>query len=313
MERIAFVGATGGHFATTATVRRLRRLNPLMASGMRSFSFLQPVKDLVAQLNEFSPTVLATYPTAALMLAEEAAAGRLRARIAEVWTGGEALTASMRKFISETFVCPVAQSYGASEFFSMASECRFGSLHLNSDWLILESVDEHLQPVPDGREGFTSLLTNLANHVQPVIRYDLGDRITLHRKGCACGCALPVIEVQGRVDDSLLLRAQEGFVVRLLPLALTTVLEEEAKVFDFQIVQTSERTLLMRVAADGEQGTRQLRRARHALERHLLERGLIGVVIDERRGEASQPGRSGKLQRVVAWHGTMPEAAEKVV
>ena len=312
MERMAFVGATDGHFATTVTVRRLRRLNPFMAAGTSSFSFLQPVQDLVAQLNEFRPTVLATYPTAALMLAEEAVAKRLRVQLGEVWTGGEALTPAMRDFIAQAFGCPVAQSYGSSEFFAMATECRFGALHLNSDWLILESVDEHWRPVPDGQEGCISLLTNLANHVQPLIRYDLGDRVTLRDGGCACGSALPVIEVQGRVDDSLLLRAQDGLVVRLLPLALTTVLEEEAKVFDFQIIQQGEQALLLRVASQGEEGVRQLLCASRALRRHLEQRGLSSVSIDARSGEASQPGRSGKLQRVIARHASPPAANEPV-
>ena len=43
----------------------------------------------------------------------------------------------------ESFGCPVANSYGASEFLSLASECAEGSLHLNSDWAILESVDSN--------------------------------------------------------------------------------------------------------------------------------------------------------------------------
>jgi len=47
------------------------------------------------------------------------------------------------------------------------------------------------------------LLTNLANHVQPLIRYDLGDRIMVHEARCGCGSFLPVIELQGRDDDTL--------------------------------------------------------------------------------------------------------------
>ena len=137
------------------------------------------------------PTVIATYPTTALMLAEETRAGRLRIAPAEIWTGGETLTPAMRRFVEESFGCRVGNSYGASEFLAIGAECRCGQMHLNEDWVILESVDEHLAPVPDGEPGHTTLLTNLANHVQPLIRYDLGDRVTLHREPCACGSALP--------------------------------------------------------------------------------------------------------------------------
>ena len=57
--------------------------------------------------------------------------------------------------------------------------------------------------MPAGEPGHTTLLTNLANHVQPLIRYDLGDGVLVHRAACACGSPLPVIEVEGRGDDML--------------------------------------------------------------------------------------------------------------
>ena len=71
-ERIAFVGAVEGHFASHVSVQRLRRLNPLLAPAWRSFSILQPAAALLAQLQDFSPTIVATYPTAAGLLADEA-------------------------------------------------------------------------------------------------------------------------------------------------------------------------------------------------------------------------------------------------
>jgi phenylacetate-CoA ligase len=299
-ERLAFVGATTGHFASTVTVRRLCRVNPWMESRLRSFSFLQPLPALLRQLEEQSPTVLATYPTVALMLAEQAAAGRLQLELKEVWTGGESLTPAMRAGISRSFGCPVAQSYGASEFLSLASECRCRRLHLNSDWALLESVDEHHRPVPAGEPGSTTLLTNLANRVQPIIRYELGDRIVLHDTPCECGSVLPVIEVQGRVDDSVVLDDAAGHAVRLPPLALTTVLEDEAGVFDFRLLQAGRRSLRLELSGQGEEVELQLRKARRALSHYLRGQGLAGVKIDGQCGVPCPRGRSGKVQRVVA-------------
>jgi phenylacetate-CoA ligase len=43
--------------------------------------------------------------------------------------------------------------------------------------VILEPVDAQLPPVPPGQVSHTTLLTNLANHLQPLIRFDIGDRI----------------------------------------------------------------------------------------------------------------------------------------
>ena len=297
-ERLAFVGAINGHFASTVSLERLRRISPGVAATVRSFSFLQRTADLVAQLNDHAPTIVATYPTAALMLAEEAEAGRLRIAPQEIWTGGEALTPAVRRFVSARFHCPVSNSYGASEFLAMASECRLGHMHLNSDWVILESVDSHGRPVPAGESGSTTLLTNLSNHVQPLIRYDLGDRLTVAPGRCACGSPFPVIRVVGRVDDSLLLHDAHGRAVRLLPLALTTVVEDEAGVFDFQIEQQDATHLLLRIAVNGGAGRSELQRARTALGAYLLRQGLANVHIHGRCGEPGVRGRSGKVPRV---------------
>lgn len=295
-KRIAFVGAIDGHFASTVSAERLRRINPLMATRLTGISFLQPTAALVAQLNQESPNVISTYPSAAVLLAEEAAAGRLHLRPHEVWTGGETLTTGMRRFIEHELGCKVFNSYGASEFLALATQCHLGEMHLNSDWVILEPVDEHLRPVPLGVAGATTLLTHLANHVQPLIRYDLGDRVAIHSRPCACGSPLPVIDVQGRCDDMLVLHNEDGQPVRLLPLALTTALEEDAGVFDFQLMQTGASALRLSVGGDASCGAR----ARKALVEFLRLQGLPRVRIELRSGVERQRGRSGKRQRIVA-------------
>ena len=301
-ERIAFVGATGGHFASVVSVERLRRLNPSLARRVRSISFLQPIERLADELQAWRPSVLATYPSAALMLAQEQQAGRLELDLHQVWTGGETLTPTMRRHIEEGFGCGVLNSYGASEFLAMASDCVHGQLHLNSDWFVLEPVDEHGRPVPPGEPSATTLLTNLANQVQPVIRYDLGDRITLTAERCSCGSWLPVVDVQGRRDDTLRLAGRRRRTVPVLPLAISTVLEDDAGLFDFQLRQQGPSELLLCTGQHGPSAVRQLRHARSVLAGFLSDQGAAPVEIHCRSGQPGQRGRSGKIPRIVARH-----------
>lgn len=298
-ERVVFVGAIGGHFASTASIERLRRANPFLARSVASVSFLQPVELVNAQLDALAPTVIATYPSAAVLLAGEFRAGRLRRAPEEVWTGGETLTPGMRRFVQEAFGCPVVNSYGASEFLSLACECRHGVLHLNSDWAILEPVDRHGEAVPAGTAGATTLLTNLANHVQPLIRYDLGDRVALHGVPCACGSHLPVIDVSGRCDDTLSFGAGTSHPVHVVPLALSTVLEDGAGLFDFQLVQDGRRALSLSTSARGKAASASLQRGRSALVAFLEEQGAGPVRIRCAIGRPPRLGRTGKLQRVI--------------
>ena len=297
-ERIVFLGAIGGHFASTVSIERLRALNPLLAMSISSLSFLEPIERIVAQLDAWRPRVIATYPSAAVLLAGEFRDGRLRSAPKEIWTGGETLTPAMRTFVQEAFGCPVVNSYGASEFFSLACECRHGALHLNSDWAILEPVDRDGRAVAPGTPGTTTLLTNLANHVQPLIRYDLGDRVTFRESPCACGSHLPVIDVAGRCDATLRLGAS-GHAVQVLPLALSTVLEEQAGLFDFQLIQEGPRELSLNTAARGKVAEAALQRGRSVLASFLREQGAGAVRIHCASGHAPRRGRTGKLQRVI--------------
>jgi phenylacetate-coenzyme A ligase PaaK-like adenylate-forming protein len=258
--RLALVAATGGHFAGVAMMSRLLRIAPAMASRIRIFSILQPLPTLVEALNAFAPAVIATYPSAAESLADEQAKGRLKLELQAVWLGGEQLGKPLARQLAVRFGCDIRESYGASEFLSIAWSCAQGSLHVNSDWVVLEPVDSNMRAVEPGTASHTVLLTNLANHVQPLIRYDLGDSITQAGTPCPCGSVFPSIEVEGRHDDVL----EFGNLttrMRLLPLAIATLLEDEAGCFDFQLVRIAPQTLSLRLgpfeaASPGRRGAR---------------------------------------------------------
>ena len=301
-DRTAMVTATGGHFASVVSFERLRQVNPWLARSARCFSLLQSTETLVDALNAFKPDVLATYPTAAALLADEAAAGRLHIHPRCVMTGGEALSAVARERVRRSFDgATVRSSYGASEFLPIAWECAHGHLHVNEDWVILEPVDEHYRPVPRGQPSHTVLLTNLANLVQPLIRYDLGDQVTLHSQRCACGSPLPTMEVGGRRDDVLRVPSlrRKGETVSLLPMALCTVVEEQCGLFDFQLQQRDTHTLVLRVPHEGDEARAVIDRCRDALQDFATAQGAEPIRVLGEAGVVVPRGRSGKACRML--------------
>jgi phenylacetate-CoA ligase len=298
-ERFAMVAATGGHFAGNAAVARVRMMSGALAARVRIFSILDPIEQLLAALNEYRPTLLATYPSCALLLARETERAKLRVRLRELWTGGESLRAAEKEALARTFQCPVRDDYGASEFPLIAFDCPRGAMHLNTDWAVLEPVDRQFRPVPAGERSHTVLLTNLANFVQPVIRYDLGDSIVVLAERCACGSHFPAIRVEGRRDDILALPREDGSEVALLPLALETVLEEEGRASQFQIVQTGPASLCLRMGTPREDAA-SWQRAEAALRRYISVQGIGPVAITRDRRAPAMDARSGKLRRVIA-------------
>jgi phenylacetate-coenzyme A ligase PaaK-like adenylate-forming protein len=207
----------------------------------------------------------------------------------------------MRASIERAFGCGVMNEYGASECLSIAHECRAGWMHLHHEWVVLEGVDRRGRPTPPGEISHSTLLTNLANWVQPVIRYDLGDRIVGAPGRCPCGSTLPAFRVEGRVDDTLAMRSARGLPVHLLPLALSTVVEENAGHHRYQIAQLGPERLALRIeTAQGGRVAPQLRaRVGAALKAHLCAQSLPNVELVQDPTPPRLDRSSGKLRNVV--------------
>jgi phenylacetate-coenzyme A ligase PaaK-like adenylate-forming protein len=300
-SRNALLVVTGGHFVGASETERLKRRSSRLANAGRTFSVLQPLPELVAQLNAFQPNRLGGYPTAMALLADEQAAGRLHIHPNLLTPSGESLTLALRHRLQQAFDCPVRTVYSASEFMGIAFECAHGWLHVNADWVMLEPVDAMYQPIPAGQPSHTVLLTHLANHVQPLIRYDLGDSVTVKPDPCPCGSPLPAIQVQGRTADILRLPSLSGGIVAILPLAIGTVVEETPGVYRAQVMQTGPQTLLVRLevhsGADRAQVWEDLSRR---LQAFLTSQGVTVVTITLDDELPQQEPIGGKFRQVMS-------------
>jgi phenylacetate-coenzyme A ligase PaaK-like adenylate-forming protein len=301
--RYAMLGATGGHYAGVASIERLRLLSPALSPSLRVFSLFEPLPQLVEAMNRWQPSFLATHPSAANALADAQRAGALKIRPAALWLGGENLSVAQRTNIGRVFRCPVLEQYGASECMSIACECARGSLHLNADWVMLEPVDRYYRPVPPGVMSHSVLITNLANRVQPIIRYDLGDSVLIEAGPCPCGSPLPVLRIEGRTDEVVRVRAANGRTVELLPVALTTLVEQCVDAHPFQIVQGASDALSLRIESSGSAEDVALwQRVARALRTWLDSQDLSNVAIEPDTRPIAVNARSGKMQRVLALH-----------
>jgi phenylacetate-coenzyme A ligase PaaK-like adenylate-forming protein len=299
--RFAAVVATGGHFAAAAGTALAQKGLAWPGQQYRAFSVLDPLPKLVRDLNAFQPTDLMGYASALTLLALEQRAGRLAIHPSSITSGSEGLEPSARGLVAEAFGCPVRDLYGASEFPAIAVECGHQRLHVNADWVILEPVDERYRPVPPGVPSRTALVTNLANRVAPVLRYDLGDSVTCLSDPCPCGSALPAIRVEGRRDDVLFLRAEGRAEVAVLPLALGTVIEETPGVETFQAVQTGPAELGIRVATSPGRDEPQVWAAvAGRVQAFLAAQGLPGVRVSRDPAPPGRDPRSGKMRHVWA-------------
>jgi phenylacetate-coenzyme A ligase PaaK-like adenylate-forming protein len=297
-HRVALIAATEGHFAGVVSWQRLRAIHPGFRMRSCVIPVTAPIGHICRELERFRPTVVAAYATMLSALARERGAGRLDLSPAVLWYGGEWMSPAARAEIESAFGCRVAGDYGASEFMNMAFECEQGEMHLNADWLVLEPVDEKRRAVPAGKPSASVLLTNLANRVQPLIRYELGDSVEMPGESCGCGRPFPIVRVEGRRDEILQLADPRGRRVAILPLAIATVLEEGAHVHRFQVVQVGRSKLSVRLACKQSETVEAFAAIRRELAAFLRLHGLANVTVAVSRAALVRHPASGKLRTV---------------
>jgi phenylacetate-CoA ligase len=263
---------------------------------MLSLPVTLPLPEIVRALNRFQPDTVTVFPSMAVLLAGEQLAGRLRLAPRTMTTTSELRTPEAAARIEEAFGVRPFDLYGTTEGL-WAGECeRHDGLHLFEDDVIAENVDEDGRPVPDGEPGARVLVTNLANRVQPIIRLEVGDAMTLTSEPCACGRTLRrMTRIDGRAEDVLWLPGADGRAVAVVPLQFAVVARDR-DVIEFQVVQQRGR-LVVRVVARGE-GVEE--RVRAGLRERFETLGVRDVAIEVQRCEALERAPGGKLPLIVA-------------
>ena len=296
-KKIAFIGVLDGHFASAVSFMRCSMPSVRSSNPMRAFSISLPVDQWIKQLNTFRPEIIATYPSVAVELAEQAVSGKLHINPSDLILGGETLSDKSRIAIQNTFSSRIHNQYGSSEFLPMAWECEFEHLHVNSDWLILEPVDRNYRLVTDGEIPYTTLITNLANYVQPIYRYDIGDQVIFNQEQCTCGSSFPRIVVIGRNDDVIRILDKKGNYVTLLPLTLITIIEQ-CEIYNFQIHYYSPDQLKIKLVKEKCCSAYQIQKSLFELKNYLNSMGLEHVCLKIEMTSTLNAERSGKTKRI---------------
>ena len=163
--RLAFYGATGGHFAGVTGMASMQTGLQRLFVDARSFEVNTPLPSVLAGLNQFKPDALWGYTTALKMLGDEQRAGRLRIRPAVIAASGETVTKADMQFLSAAFDGATALSmYACTEHLMLGISNPDGeTMTLMDDNLIFEFYEDH------------SVITNLFNYSLPLIRYRMSD------------------------------------------------------------------------------------------------------------------------------------------
>ena len=178
-----------------------------------------PSERLLFILKEFKPTITWTTPSYAWYLGETAQKEGIDPAkdlaINKIIVAGEpgGSIKSTREAIETLWNAKVYDFYGLSDIFGAnAGMCiEQEGLHLSEDHNLLEVLDpETLEPVSEGERG-EMVLTTLKKRARPMIRFRTGDIVTVNKERCNCGRTHARINIQGRIDDMLIITGVNVF------------------------------------------------------------------------------------------------------
>lgn len=263
--------------------------------------------DLIAKLNDFSPTNLTAYASVLLELAEAFEAGRLRLpHLKQLVNNSELLTDSARERLQHVFGVPVMNNYAAGECMHLSVGCPTDlGVHINADWAILEVVDAAGQPVPPGTRGAKVYVTNLSNRIQPIVRYVINDAVTWATTPCRCGSQLPRLErIEGRGNDSLWVLDRTGGWKRLDPMIIKSNLHYCTDVLDWRVTQAEPGQFLLEVVPVPGRSVDEAR-LKQVISNALVNYGYADQVRMEHAVVSRLPPdpATGKVRRVVCTTG----------
>ena len=218
--------------------------------------------------------------------------------------GAEPWTEAMRAQIEKKSGIKAYDIYGLSEIVGPGVGCSCleqEGLHIFEDFFYPEIIDPATGEVlPDGQEG-ELVLTTLAKHAMPMIRYRTRDITSIMTAKCACGRTIRrIAKIGRRSDDMFIIRGVNVFPTQIE----TAIMSVESVLPVYQIILTRDHGL-DNIEVDIEVNetifhdrVSAIEDIRHTIG-HAIER-ILGIrVFVKMCAPNSIPRSEGKAKRVI--------------
>jgi phenylacetate-CoA ligase len=291
--------AAGSPMHATAIVGQLMG-GPGAAVNMSAIPATLPFEEIVRRLNDVQPLFVVGYPSVLVRLADARRSGRLSIAPMAVSATSEPLPAPMRHSIEEAFGVQITNTFGSSEGLCGVSEPGSDAICFAEDTCIVELVDADNRPVGPGEVADKVLVTNLVNHVQPLIRYELTDRFQQVSGEWPDGYLRATVE--GRNDEPLRWDTAE-----VHPLVVQSALLHYAEVLEFQAHQTSTGITLHVVATDELDTDATAASVRDALRSAGVDHATVQLF---RVSSIERNPATGKVRRFIPLDGVQTTSHE---
>lgn len=288
--RIAYIAACDGRYGGAMAVGS--GIEGVHAKQL-SLDVNQPLHEWIDSIQEFKPNIIIGYASAIKILAELAETGKVSVHIERIISCGEPLNANLRNYLKQVFHCDIVNFYGASESLALGVEVQA------SEGMILFDDMNYIE-IENGK----MYLTSLYNYAQPLIRYEMSDRIQWKEQETS----LPfqsIKTISGRQEDLMWFEDEVGKREFLHPLAIEGFCIEG--MLDYQFIQKDKQFFELDIEVSKDDCKKNiLEKMTASLKEILKEKKLeyvdfIIVFVDE-----ILPDRAtGKKQLIIQQRGAL--------
>ncbi len=290
-KRIAFLGATNGHFAGVTMVSNSMRSESKLIFKTKTFEINLTIHHIVDQLNAFQPDIIIGYATALKILAEKQVEGILNVTPSIVESCGEPIIPTDKEFIEKTFNSQLLNVYASTEFLYMGiSKLEYGGMYLLENDLIFELRDDH------------TCVTNLFNYTMPLIRYRMDDILIPVPDNERILPFTKINELIGRREYTMVLTNKYGNDDIISPQTIYQFFIKYLK--RFQIQQNDKQSFIFKAVLNQglseSQKNHVIKDIRSKIELVLSAKDMENVVFDiEEADDLPVDPRTGKFRLVV--------------
>lgn len=218
--RSVYIAATDGRYGGAMAVGS--GIEGVHAKQL-SLDIKQPLQEWIHQILEFDPNIIIGYSSAIKILAELVESGLVNVHIERIISCGEPLHVNLRAYLERIFQCEVVNFYGASESLALGVEMHSEEgMYLFDDMNYIEVENDRMY------------VTSLYNYAQPLIRYELSDRLVWEQYDHRYPFS-KIKNLAGRNEDLMWFKDEQGNKEFLHPLGIEGFCMEG--MLDYQFIQ----------------------------------------------------------------------------
>jgi len=282
--KIMYVAATDGRYGGAMAVGD--GIEGIGASHL-FIDINTPLNEWVDKITEFKPNVIIGYPSAIKILGELAEKGEILISVLRLVSCGEPLSSGLREYFERVFNTVVVNYYGASEALILGAETD------NKDGMFLFDDMNYFEIIND-----KMYVTCLYNFAQPLIRYEISDKLNIKNDELSKYPFTKVETILGRDEDILWFENKNEEKEFLHPLSVEGFSLGGMK--DYQFIQKNNKGFELIIEADENKKEIIKEKMTENVNRLLNEKNLDNVEFYIKFTDRIMPDKiSGKKRLTI--------------